>query len=322
MSGDGVGIPVLVSVSALSARGGVEYLCLGSDLRERQQMEAETRHAQKLQSVGQLAAGVAHEINTPMQFIGDNVHFLEQSFTGLLEVVARFERLFDELPEGVVDESAWRAVEEAWEEADVDYVRERGPQAFSRALDGVDRVTRIVAAMKTFSHPGGEMEPTDLNRAIETTLTVAANEYKYVAEVTLELGELPSVLCHVGDINQVLLNLIVNAAHAIGDANGPEGEKGSITVRSAVEGGMAQISISDSGCGIPEHVQPRIFEPFFTTKQVGRGTGQGLSLAHNIITEKHGGSLTFETEPGAGTTFIVRLPLQARKTHARPGVAA
>ncbi len=315
-----VGIPVLVSVSALVGRDSrLEFLCLASDLRERKQRETETRHAQKLQSVGQLAAGVAHEINTPMQFIGDNVHFLRESFSGLLEVIGALDEAFDTLPQGAIAESQATRIRDLWEDADVDYVRERGPQAFSRALDGVARVSKIVAAMKSFSHPGGSKAPADLNHAIETTLTVAANEYKYVADVELQLGELPSVLCHCGDINQVLLNLIVNAAHAIDDKPRPDGEKGKITVRSSVEGDVAQIAVSDSGSGIPTDVQPRIFEPFFTTKEVGRGTGQGLALSRSIIADKHGGSLTFETEPERGTTFFIRLPLSPGSDRPRLG---
>jgi two-component system NtrC family sensor kinase len=166
--------------------------------------------------------------------------------------------------------------------------------------------------MKQFAHPGGgeRMQPADLNNALEITLTVARNEYKLVADVVTELGALPSVMCFIGDLNQVFLNLLVNAAHAIQDVVGTSGERGRIGVRTTVEDGMAVVAISDSGCGIPEGIRERIFDPFFTTKPLGRGTGQGLSIARAIVVEKHGGSLSFETEPGKGTTFLVKLPVE------------
>ncbi len=322
MTADGTAVPVLLSISALQAgETELEYVCVASDLRERKQLESETRHAQKLQSVGQLAAGVAHEINTPMQFIGDNVHFLRESFTNLVDLIDVFEEVLEAVPEETVAKSLVTRLEDAQEDADVDYLRDRGPQAFLRTLDGVERVSKIVAAMKSFSHPGHDKAPLDLNQAIETTLTVAANEYKYIADVELQLGDVPAVMCHSGDINQVLLNLIVNAAHAI-EGQDTNDEKGTIVIRSELQGNDAVISVSDSGCGIPEAVRPRIFEPFFTTKEVGRGTGQGLALCHTIITDKHGGSLTFETEVGRGTTFFVRIPTAESASSPDAGAAA
>jgi signal transduction histidine kinase len=288
---------------------------LTTEMEERARIEQELRLAHKLEAVGQLAAGIAHEINTPMQFIGDNVHFLREVFGDLLDLVDKLFAVRDAAKIGRVAPALYKAVEQAEESADLSYLRERTPRAFERTLDGVSRVSTIVSAMKAFSHPQNDKAPIDLNNAIQTTLTVARNEYKYIADVDTEFGDLPLVTCHGGDMNQVFLNLIVNAAHAIEAANnGAEGQ-GRIRVQTRREGDMAVIAIADTGCGIPEEVQHRVFDPFFTTKEVGRGTGQGLSLAHTIIVDKHGGALSFETEVGRGTTFFVRIPIDDRSTN-------
>ncbi|MEM6960812.1 MAG: ATP-binding protein [Myxococcota bacterium] len=284
----------------------------GSDTTDIKQLEIELRHAQKLESVGQLAAGIAHEINTPMQFIGDNVHFLKSAFQDVLDVVHAYASHRAEFDAIRVSSSALSEIDEALESADIDYLRERAPKAFDRTLGGVSRVSEIVAAMKSFSHPQREQAPVDLNEAVRVTLTVAKNEYKYIADVETDFGALPSILCHGGDINQVLLNLIVNAAHAIEDVSSGHGGRGLIRVRTYVDGDRAVVSVSDSGSGIPVSIRNRIFDPFFTTKEVGRGTGQGLALVHAIVVDRHGGSIDFETESGVGTTFFVRLPLQGK----------
>jgi signal transduction histidine kinase len=196
------------------------------------------------------------------------------------------------------------------EEIDLDYIERHAPGAFEAAADGISRIATIVRAMKEFSHPDDRVKrPTDLNRAIETTLTIACNEYKYLAEVKTELGELPPVFCHVGDIKQVILNLLINAAHAIGDVVGSVGGKGTILIRSVHVGRMARIDIVDTGAGIAEVFRERVFDPFFTTKEVGKGTGQGLAIARSIIVDKHGGELSFESEVGKGTTFTILLPI-------------
>ena len=189
-------------------------------------------------------------------------------------------------------------------------LREEVPPAIQDSLNGVERVARIVRAMKVFSHPGAETKtPTDINEAIESTVTVASNEWKDVAELTLDLDEsLPLVPCRPGEFNQVILNLVVNAADAIADAN-DNGAKGQLTVSTQLRGDHAEIKVSDTGTGIPEAAQPRIFDPFFTTKEVGRGTGQGLAISRSVVIDKHDGTLTFETRRGKGTTFTIRLPL-------------
>ena len=199
---------------------------------------------------------------------------------------------------------------EAEEAADLDYLAERMPRAFERTLEGVERVTSIVRAMKEFAHPDRrEKSPADLNRALANSLTVARNEYKYVAEAETAFGAIPPVLCHVGELNQVFLNLIVNAAHAIGDVVQGTDRKGTIRVTTAADGDHVVVRVADDGAGIPAELRGRVFDPFFTTKAVGKGSGQGLAIARNIVVAKHGGSIAFETEVGRGTTFIVRLPV-------------
>jgi signal transduction histidine kinase len=187
------------------------------------------------------------------------------------------------------------------------------PRAIEQALDGARRVAKIVRAMKEFSHPDmADKTATDLNRAIESTVTVARNEWKYVCEVSTDFDEnLPPVVCYAGEVNQVILNLIINAAHAIKQAV-KEGEKGQIKIATRLKGDFAEISISDTGTGIPEEIRTRVFEPFFTTKEVGKGTGQGLALAHSVVVKKHQGKIWFETEVGRGTTFFIHLPRESR----------
>lgn len=282
-----------------------------SDITERRQlradharMELELRVAHKLEAVGQLAAGIAHEINTPIQFVGDSLQFLKDSFEDLERLVADYQ---DACAVGTTGPEG-PALRLRLEAADLTYIQERVPAAFERTLEGVERVASIVRAMKEFAHPQTEQVPADLNRALATTLVVARNEYKYVAQVETQFAEMPLVVCNLSDLNQVFLNLIVNAAHAIEDAQSSSAEMGTIRICTAQDGGMVSISIEDSGCGIPEAVSARIFDPFFTTKAVGRGSGQGLAIARAVV-EKHGGALAFETEPGVGTTFTVRLPI-------------
>jgi PAS domain S-box-containing protein len=294
------------------------------DISERRHLEVELRHSQKLEAVGRLAAGIAHEINTPIQFVGDSVHFLRDSFDDLHGLVRRHvalrRALPAELPEALAREVA--ELSEAESRADLEYLHEAVPKAFTRTLDGVSRVASIVAAMKDFGRrESREKAPADLNRAIESTLTVARNEYKYVAELVTDLGELPAVTCLVGEVQQVILNLVVNAAHAIADAPRGDGEKGRITVSSRTEGDAVVLTVADTGTGIPESARSKVFEPFFTTKEVGKGTGQGLAIARKVVVEKHGGSLTFETETGRGTTFTIRLPVQPAHAEAAEAMA-
>ena len=203
-----------------------------------------------------------------------------------------------------------RAAAKAEEAADLPYVRQNMPQAFENCINGLNQVATIVRSLKDFSHPSEkEMVPTDLNRTVQNALTIATSEYKYVARLEMELGDLPPVTCHANEIGQAVLNIAVNAAHAIGDVVQGSDRKGVITVRTWREGDSAAIAIHDTGGGIPENVRARIFDPFFTTKEVGKGTGQGLAIACAAVKGRHKGELTFETKMGEGTTFFIRLPI-------------
>ncbi len=290
------------------------------DVTDQRRLENDLAQAQKLESVGRLAAGVAHEINTPVQFVSDSVHFVREAMDDLSEIVDKYRELRAATQnvdnDGAAVAAAAKAAEEAEDDADLDYILENAPVALDRARDGLGRVAAIVRSMKEFAHPDRkEMAQADINQAIRSTLVIASNEYKYVAEVETSFGELPPVNCYAGEVNQVVLNLIVNAAHAIGDVvkeNG--GGKGCIRVATRVLDDSIEISIGDTGKGIPAEVRSRIFDPFFTTKEVGKGTGQGLAIARTVVVDKHGGTLHFETETGKGTTFFIRLPIAGPAT--------
>lgn len=289
---------------------------------ERKQAEEQLTLSRKMESIGQLAAGIAHEINTPVQYIGDSVHFLKDCYGDFLRLLEKYHALRKAASEGVCDPILARQCEEIEQEVDLAFLREEVPRAFQRTLDGVERVTHVVRAMKEFSYPSHkEKVAAHLNQALQDALTVACNEYKYVADVKTDFAELPPVYCHIGDINQVLLNLIVNAAHAISQVVGESGSRGLIRITTRQEGDQVTVAISDNGCGIPKDLRTRIFDPFFTTKRFGKGTGQGLAIAHAIIVDKHGGSLSFESEPGRGSSFVIRLPINGAAA-GRPQEAA
>jgi PAS domain S-box-containing protein len=296
-------------------------VCFRRDITAVRQAQAEARRRSdevlildKMASLGTLAAGIAHEINTPIQFIGDNIHFLGDAFADRNRAFTAYDRFQREVRGGGAVIPAVEELDRALAAIDLAFFASEVPKAIAQSLEGVERVTSIVKAMKDFSHPdAGVRSPMDLNQAIRSTIIVARNEYKYVADLQADLDpDLPQVPCFAGTIQQVLLNLIVNAAHAITDAvkaRGGEG-RGRISIVSRRDGDAAVITIADTGTGIPEHIRHRIFEPFFTTKPVGKGTGQGLNLSRQIIVQRHGGGLDFTSAEGAGTTFSIRLPLE------------
>ena len=288
------------------------FVIIKRDITERLALESQLAQAQKLESIGQLAAGIAHEINTPAQYVGDNIRFVRDSFTEMNALLGALQQL------ATSGEPLARTLTETLQKADLDFLREEIPKALEQSADGCQRISSIVKAMKEFSHPGADKTPVDLNRAIQSTITVATNEWKYVAEIRTEFDPaLPHVTCLPGEFNQVILNMLVNAAHAITDVVGDGARgKGVITVTTRQVGEFAEIRISDTGCGITPEIREKIFDPFFTTKQVGKGTGQGLAIAHDVIVNKHGGTIGLESEPGKGSTFIIKIPVNPVQTQA------
>ncbi len=307
---DGPSRPVELSITEFETADGGGFVSFVRDVSETKRIEVELRHSQKLEAVGRLSAGISHEINTPTQYVGDSIHFLKGAFADLATMIAAYQALLGSAVEARFGPEEIARREEAEEDADLEYLMENVPRAIDRALDGVSRVATIVQAMKQFAYPDREEKSSaDLNKGILSTLAVANSEIKYLAKVSTDLGDLPPVICHIGDLNQVVLNLLVNAAHAIEDNHQPSGSMGSIHIRTVQEGECVLITVRDSGSGIPEAIREKIFEPFFTSKTVGRGTGQGLALARAIVVDKHGGEIWFESEQGLGTTFFIRLPI-------------
>lgn len=303
----GAEIAVLVSTTRASDTGPASTLkvSVGVDLTERKELEVELINARKLESIGQLASGIAHELNTPIQFVYDNTFFLVEAFDDLTACIGAYREALAGAAPGAVPAPLLDAVRAAEERADLDFLFADVPDALARVREGAERVAAIVRAMKAFAHPRPARAMVDLNAELELTLIIARNEYKYVADVELLRGDIPLVHCDAGHLNQVFLNLIVNAAHAIEDAGGARGR---ITVETRVDGDGVVVAFTDTGGGIPAAIRDRVFDPFFTTKSVGRGSGQGLALARRVVVEQHGGAIDFDTEDGHGTTFRVRLP--------------
>jgi signal transduction histidine kinase len=293
------------------AAGAVlNYVAVKRDVTQERALERQLRQSQKLEAVGQLAAGIAHEINTPMQYAGDSARYLSNCIGGVMHAIGAYEALHRELAEK--PEFADRVAEltQVREDADLEFAVEQIPLAVARIEDAIARVSVIVRAMKEFAHPGvHEITAADVNHMLQTTLTVARNEFKNVADVETDFGELPPLACHVSELNQAFLNIVVNAAHAIAERVARAGGRGTIRVRTRAEGDDVVVEIEDDGCGIPEAIRSRVFDPFFTTKAVGKGTGQGLAIARSIVMERHAGALTLRSEQGRGTTFTIRLPV-------------
>ncbi|MEJ2404820.1 MAG: ATP-binding protein [Candidatus Thiodiazotropha sp.] len=275
-------------------------------LQERQLIEVQLRQAQKLESVGQLAAGIAHEINTPTQFVNDNTVFLKDAFTDLNKLFVKYTELASQ---SLHDDGLTSEIKMLEQDIDIDYLMQEIPQAIDQSIEGLQRISKIVRAMKQFSHPGGDNKaPADINSAIETTIDVSRNEWKYVAEMVTDFDtNLTQVPIYQDEFNQVILNMIVNAAHAIEDAHR---NQGIINITTSQDTDNAIVRVQDNGAGIPDSIIQRIFDPFFTTKEVGRGSGQGLAIAYSVIVDKHGGMIDVESSAGTGTVFTIKLPLK------------
>ena len=288
---------------------------------DRTHMEVQLRHSQKLEAIGQLAAGIAHEINTPSQFVGDNTRFFQDAFADVSELLALYEMLLQAVEKGEPAGKLLEEIKDKIDEVDLEYLLDEIPQATQQSLDGVNRIRDIVKAMKEFSHPGSaNKELSDLNQNIQNTATVSRNEWKYYAELETDLDEsLPQVECLPNELNQVILNMIVNAAHAIADVQGDSGNLGKITITTRAVDDECEITIADTGAGMPKEVQQRVFDPFFTTKEVGKGTGQGLAIAYSVVVDKHQGNVKVESEVGQGTKFIIRIPIRAESSQAQDG---
>jgi PAS domain S-box-containing protein len=289
-----------------------------TEMRERERMAIELRLAQKLESVGRLASGIAHEINTPIQYVGDSVYFLRSAFEDLSKLFVAYRDAANRYAGTAAQDATLANLRALETESDFEFLSVEIPKAFERTLDGTQRVAGIVRAMKEFAHPdSNEQKAADINRALSTTLTVARSEYRHAARVDTQFGILPEVLCNIGELNQVFLNLVINAAHAIADS-GKDSATGVIDISTRVLDDRVQVTIRDNGCGIARENLDRIFDPFFTTKEVGRGTGQGLAIARSIVVDKHGGDISVSSELGRGTQFTVRLPVNGRRCEKAP----
>jgi signal transduction histidine kinase len=267
-----------------------------------------------MEAIGQLAAGIAHEINTPTQFVGDNTRFFQDAYADLIQIIREYENLIDKAKSDALTAELIAGTEKRIQDMDLAYLEEEIPVALQQTLKGVDRISKIVQAMKIFSHPGLiTKEPADINKEIEKAITITRNEWKYVARMETDFdSNLPPVPCFRAELNQVILNMIVNAAHAIAEANGDNpSEQGIIRIRTYHKDNWVKIRISDTGAGIPQEIRHKIFDLFFTTKGPGEGSGQGLAISHSVIIEKHKGTLDLESQEGKGTSFIIGLPLGA-----------
>ena len=309
---DGSEFPLHLDVARAHVHGEVLCTVVLRDLTDERDLQVKFGHAQKLESIGQLAAGIAHEINTPIHYVTDNMRFLEESHEEISDLLTTMRAT-------LVGDQGLESAREKVGDSDLEYLLEEIPKAIAHCLHGLNSVTHIVRAMKEFTHPSRvEMTQCDLNQAIEQVTTVARNEWKYHCDLELELDEeLPEFLCMQGELNQVLLNLIVNAVHAIEDSADEGSERGRIVIRTRHSEEWAEIRICDNGCGVPPEIRDRVFEPFFTTKEMGKGTGQGLAIAKRVIVDRLGGTIDIESEVGLGTTFVLRLPIRTLEDEER-----
>jgi PAS domain S-box-containing protein len=287
------------------------YVIFKDDITEKIKIENQRTISKKMESIGHLAAGIAHEINSPLQFVNDSIYFLDISFTDMIEYIKTIEEFIKSNAESINNYNELNnSLQSLKENLDLEFVLNEVPEAFVRISNGLGRVNKIITAMKRFTHSSqNEKSMVDINQEIEMATILTKNEWKYVAEMKLNLAEdLPMIFCRVDEINQVLINLIVNASHAIADKKETTGADGTINIATSIEGNDCKITITDTGKGILPENMDRVFDPFFTTKDPGKGTGQGLSLSHDIIVNKHGGQIYLESDYGHGTTVTVKIP--------------
>ncbi len=279
----------------------------------------ELERTQMLQNLGKLTAGIAHEINTPIQFIGDNLQFLSNGFTDILYLLADYEKLITDIAETSDLKNHNDRINSVKEKTDIGFISREIPKAIAQSIDGIKRVSTMISAMRDFSHiDERRFALADLNKTIKSTIVILRNEIKYVADVETDLDEnLPTVMCCIDEIQQVFLNLMINAAHSIRDVIEQNGERGLIKVSSKVQDRYTVFTITDTGKGIPQDIKEKIFEPFFTTKGPGEGTGQGLSIVQSAIVEKHKGKIELESAEGVGTTFTIYIPIEGDSRNER-----
>ena len=286
-----------------------------TNITTQKQISRELDRSQMLRSIGKLSAGIAHEINTPIQFLGDNMRFLDDSFTQISELIQIYTALRNNLSEKDAEKELVDKIFAKEEDIDFDFLIDEIPQAIEQSQNGIKLVSTIVSAMRDFSHIDDKRKASaDLNKALASTIIILRNELKYVADVKKDFDEnLPEIVCCIDDIHQVFLNLLINAAHSIEERiNTGETQRGEITVKTSQQGSEVVVSVSDTGMGISPEIREKIFEPFFTTKSKGRkGTGQGLAMVMSIVEGKHDGKVELESEVGVGTTFTVKLPIES-----------
>ncbi len=300
-------VPLKLKFSAFKADEESFFAVFFEDVTELKIIEDQLRQSQKLESIGQLSSGIAHEINTPLQYINDNSRFLEDAFCNFKLFTDKFKSLLNRNLNNEEYICAVLELKNEYEQNDLDFYNEETPLALKQSQEGISRVSKIVKGLKEFSHPGNEIKLADINYAVETTVIISKNEWKYVADLKLNLKDnLSSILYDVGLIKQVILNLIVNSAHAIKEKKLER--KGEIKITTQESEKYVELLVEDNGVGIKESVRGKIFDPFFTTKKIGKGTGQGLYLVYSIIKKKHKGIISFETEVGKGTIFIIKIP--------------
>ncbi|MFT5924521.1 MAG: two-component system NtrC family sensor kinase [Paraglaciecola sp.] len=310
---DGSEFPIEVNFSKIPflTHSQTLFNCVARDVTHRSELEAQLRQSQKLESIGQLSAGIAHEINTPTQYVSDNINFLGVAFDSCLKIICKTQTIINkdisQVTQKEIDD-----IKTIFQEDDMDFVLDEIPLAIKQTIEGLQRVKKIIAAMKSFSHPNqGEMSLVDITEAIESTKTVSRSEWRYIAELATNYSKnLPKINCLRDEFNQVILNFIVNAAHAIEEKYGQKSATmGCINIDVYQQHNNIKIMIKDDGIGMSTEVKDRVFDPFFTTKVVGKGTGQGLSLAYLVIVEKHKGTIEVKSELNVGTTFTISIPI-------------